>query len=256
MNPVEKYNQAKDRLIEIAEKYVKHLESMLESRDKEIEALENHNKILKKITELELPIVESYEKALQYGEDLSEVEIHQIILLTQKKNVIRFALLYQQHNQGKVKFSKKELEVVDSYVRGIPRMETAKRLNISMETLKFHEKNIRKKGSTANPDKDFNNDNHFDFYKDLSPETRDRIRLRYKEGYAVGTHTEKGKQISRKNSMTQIIAYNKKTNSKINAKKMGQKLQDDYSEAKLNTQKYEESRLIKKNFAEAYPDDK
>jgi len=57
LNPVEKYNQVKDTLIKRSKDYIEHLESMLESKDEYIESLEEYNKILKKITELELPIV-------------------------------------------------------------------------------------------------------------------------------------------------------------------------------------------------------
>lgn len=229
-NPVEKYNQVKDRLIKTSKDYIEHLESMLESKDEYIESLEEYNKILKKISESELPIVERYEKALLYGEDLSTQDMNEIILLNTRKKVVKFALVYQQNETGLIKLTPKELDIVEGYVNGIQRMSVAMQLNMSMETLKFHEKNIKKKFREVN-DKDFSKDDDFDFYKDLSPKTRKGLRERYLEQFRLGNMTESGKWITKKWPMKAVNVYNKKANKKINAKKMAQRITDDYKEA-------------------------
>lgn len=230
MNPVDKSNQVKDKLIKTSQDYIEHLESMLESKDEYIESLEEYNKILKKITELELPIVEKYEKALLYGEDLSTQDMNEIILLNTRKKVVKFALVYQQNETGLIKLTKRELEVVEAYVQGIPRMEVARGLGIGVATLKGYEKSISKKFREVN-DKDFSKDDDFDFYKDLSPKSRKRIREMYTEQFGLGTHTKTGKMIQKRFPMKAVIVYNKKANKKLNAKKMSQKITEDYSEA-------------------------
>lgn len=236
-NPVDKSNQVKDKLIKTSKDYIEHLESLLESRDEQIklqdeyiEALKDYNKILKKITELELPLVEKYEKALLYGEDLSTQDMNEIILLNTRKKVVKFALVYQQNETGLIKLTKRELEVVEAYVQGIPRMEVARGLGIGVATLKGYEKSISKKFREVN-DKDFSNDDDFDFYKDLSPESRERIRAMYTEQFGLGNMTKSGKWKQKRFPMKAVIVYNKKANKKLNAKKMSQKITEDYSEA-------------------------
>jgi len=226
MSIKDKSIELKDKLIQRAEDYIKSLESILEAKDEHIEALKDYNKILKKITELELPIVESYEKALLYGEDLKTQDMNEIILLNTRKKVIKFALIMQQNDNGRIKLTKRELEVVEAYVQGIPRMEVARGLGIGVETLKGYEKNIRNKFNEVN-DKSLSNDEDFDFYKDLSPESRKRIREMYTEQFGLGNMTKSGKWKQKRFPMKAVIVYNKKANRKLNAKK----IQDDYKGA-------------------------
>ena len=226
MNKKDKSIEVKDKLIKVADDYIESLKATIVSKDEYIEALENYNKILKKITEVELPIVERYERALLYGEDLSTQDMNEIILLNTRKKVIKFALIMQQNDNGRIKLTKRELEVVEAYVEGIPRMEVARGLGIGVETLKGYEKNIRKKFSEVN-DKDLSNDDDFDFYKDLSPESRKRIREMYTEQFGLGNMTKSGKWKQKKWAMKSVAVYNQKANRKLNAKK----IQDDYKGA-------------------------
>jgi len=201
----------KDKLIEVADKYIKSLEEKNKDLKEVLEKTEEVLDIYRDVAKADLPLLEMVYEANRMGKEMTAQEISEFIFIRSNDRMKRYALLL---NDNRYKLTPRERQYVEMMIKGFQNAQAGMAMGVGQPRIKEINKQISKKFKDVN-DKPLKDVKDVDWYKDLSAKTRATIDGWYKELYAQGLYTGKTKRpITRKISTREANLRNENDNIK------------------------------------------